>query len=186
VLAQPADAELEPERREGEGVMADAWQVDDVVRLGRRARNPHLVAPVATAGDALGQVGVVARLLEGERHRPRGRGGLPETVLLHEGARRALALVARVVDQVHAGLITDPHRARAARVEEPRQREERGGRAGGGKAAPGVRSDLDQDAVAASTTPRSARSKAPGSPAGTSPRRHAAGSPRTPRADRSP
>src|SRR5439155_1708105 len=87
VLAQPADAELEPERREGEGVMADARQIDDVVRLGGRARNPHLVAPVATAGDALGPVGVVARLLEGERHRPRGRGGLPETVLLHEGTR---------------------------------------------------------------------------------------------------
>src|SRR2546422_5842816 len=32
VLAQPADAELEPERREGEGVMADARQIDDVVR----------------------------------------------------------------------------------------------------------------------------------------------------------
>src|SRR2546422_9041228 len=86
VLAQPADAELETERREGEGVMADARQVDDVVRLGRRARDPHRAAPVAAAGDTLGQIGVVTRLLEGERHRPRGGGGLPEAVLPPEGA----------------------------------------------------------------------------------------------------
>src|SRR2546422_10540103 len=70
VLAQPADAELEPERREGEGVMADARQIDDVVRLGGRACDPHLVAPVAAARGALGQGSGVARRPEGEPPRP--------------------------------------------------------------------------------------------------------------------